>query len=267
MTSQQIIDKLIKIELHRISPGRNHTNEELEWERYHVFYAKPTERQFYPKLHLDYNKEYAIHSLDCERGSPKIKLKGFDKLYDYRDFNYSLKLADKEVVLHNQSEFQYLKSYQNKYSESDMYFLIVGNSVKIGVTIDLKSRLKQLSTSISSEYEVYVFRGKGFAEKPMHEFFNEYHQRGEWFKMNDRIMNLISEFGEYVDPSDVKVPPHIKSHVLKFGKYINKDVVDLVKTEYSYCKSLVRYNKVPDKVKRFIMHYSPIGQNLKIYRN
>lgn len=90
MTSQQIIDKLIQIELYRIHPKRNPTNQELEWENSHIFYAKPTERQFYPKLDLDYEKEYIINYLDCERFSPKIKIQGFEKPFDYKDFTYRL---------------------------------------------------------------------------------------------------------------------------------------------------------------------------------
>lgn len=90
MTSQEIIDKLIQIELYRIHPRRNPTNEELEWESSCKFYAKPTERQFYPKIDLDYEKEYIIDSLDCERGSPKVKLNDIFKAFDYKDFTYRL---------------------------------------------------------------------------------------------------------------------------------------------------------------------------------
>jgi len=88
MTSQQIIDKLIKIELYRIHPNRNPTNAELDWEMSNNFFAKPFKRQFANELDLDYNQEYFIVGLDCDRGSPKIKLSGINKLYDYKDFTY-----------------------------------------------------------------------------------------------------------------------------------------------------------------------------------
>ena len=90
MTSQQIIDKLIQIELYRIHPNRNPTNAELEWELSHKFLAQPFQRQFKEKLDLDYFKEYTIISVDCDRGSPKLKLDGVDKLYDYKDFTYRI---------------------------------------------------------------------------------------------------------------------------------------------------------------------------------
>lgn len=90
MTSQQIIDKLIQIELYRIHPNRNPTRDELEWEVSNNFFAKPFKREFANPMDLNYDKEYFITNLDCERGSPKIKLAGVDKLYDYKDFTYRM---------------------------------------------------------------------------------------------------------------------------------------------------------------------------------
>jgi hypothetical protein len=95
MTSQQIIDKLIQIELYRIHPRRNPTKEELDWEQSHTFFAKPFQREYQAKIDLDFSKEYIIHHLDCEFGSPKVKLVGENKLYDYKDFTYSLNILPK----------------------------------------------------------------------------------------------------------------------------------------------------------------------------
>ena len=90
MTSQQIIDKLIQIELYRIHAKRNPTNEELTWESSYVFHAKPFKREYGEKLDLDYEKYYIVDFLNCDKGSPKIKLIGDNKFYDHKDFIYKM---------------------------------------------------------------------------------------------------------------------------------------------------------------------------------
>ena len=261
MTSQQVIDKLIQIELYRIHPNRKPTREELEWEKSHTFIAKPFKRQYSPLMELDYEKEYDIESLDCDRGSPKIKLVGVSKPYDYKEFTYTIRENAPQHILNNEPECKYLEYVEDKFSKSDMYFLISNDSVKIGMTTNLESRIKTLSTSIPLDFDVYVFRGKGFAEKSMHNFFKSFHKRGEWFDMNHRIDNLINKYGEPVNKNNIEVPPHIESCIITFGKYKGMDICELINIDYGYCEFLISTKKLPSKVEKFI-RFSKKGKKI-----
>lgn len=67
-----------------------------------------------------------------------------------------------------------------------------GDAVKIGKTLDLKSRMLELQVSNHCELEVLAKPNLPQAvEKLLHEFLAEHRIRGEWFKKCDAVMAVI----------------------------------------------------------------------------
>lgn len=67
-----------------------------------------------------------------------------------------------------------------------------GDAVKIGKTLDLKTRIRELQTSNHCELEVLARPNLPQAvEKMLHDFLAEHHIRGEWFKKCDAVLAVI----------------------------------------------------------------------------
>lgn len=108
----------------------------------------------------------------------------------YQEFKHNLHVNRVEDVNVNSADYHW---NQNKgvECEEDLYFLIHNDDLKIGKSGDVRKRMKQLSTGLSSGYGCYVFRGKGFLEKKLHMCFSKYRKRGEWFEYSDEIKRWI----------------------------------------------------------------------------
>lgn len=74
-----------------------------------------------------------------------------------------------------------------------VYFLYCAGFIKIGVTKGLIRRLKeiQIGTPFPSQ-AVLLLRGGKLTEEYMHHLFSEYHHRGEWFTLGDRLREMIT---------------------------------------------------------------------------
>jgi hypothetical protein len=92
-----------------------------------------------------------------------------------------------------------------------VYFIAdtIKDVVKIGVSKNPKKRLKQLQTSNSSELVLLGFiNGEKAEEQYLHCLFGKHKLYGEWFILNDEIIdyiNLVNLIDCFVDRLDGKV--------------------------------------------------------------
>lgn len=76
-----------------------------------------------------------------------------------------------------------------------VYFIQIKNGpIKIGLTGNVKNRLKSLSCSLPYDLELlHVMPGDEKLEKKLHKKFCKYHIRGEWFECHDGILNYLKK--------------------------------------------------------------------------
>ena len=83
------------------------------------------------------------------------------------------------------------RNYQDSRQQS-IYFIKQGEYVKIGYSAGIKDRLKGLQTGSPEELEVLATEhGDKLTEKWLHMLFEKQHYRGEWFKLDDELLNYI----------------------------------------------------------------------------
>lgn len=79
-----------------------------------------------------------------------------------------------------------------------VYFIRVGDRVKIGTTIGLRGRLESIRTMTADEPEVLLVVPGGHAEeRQLHALFIAERVRGEWFRPSERLMQFIAERKEH----------------------------------------------------------------------
>lgn len=95
-------------------------------------------------------------------------------------------------------------------NNSYVYFIeaIGTDTIKIGVTTNMKTRVSALSSSSPFELcVVYYFPGSLQKEKELHKKFNHLRVNGEWFKYTDEIKNFISALKLVLSNKDDIVVP------------------------------------------------------------
>lgn len=68
---------------------------------------------------------------------------------------------------------------------------------KIGITNNIKNRFESISTSTPFETEILFAIGvqnSEYHEKYLHQYFQDKHQKGEWFKLNQDDINWINDY-------------------------------------------------------------------------
>jgi hypothetical protein len=76
--------------------------------------------------------------------------------------------------------------------EKDVYFIVAGPTVKIGVSSNICARIATLKTGICHPIEaVYVENGRRFSESSLHAKFDAHRMQGEWFSLSDEIRSYI----------------------------------------------------------------------------
>jgi hypothetical protein len=69
-------------------------------------------------------------------------------------------------------------------SKGDLYMIRVGDYVKIGVSLDVKRRIKDIESCSPFTAElIYHGEGEGFEEEEWHNIFKHRQHKGEWFYM------------------------------------------------------------------------------------
>jgi hypothetical protein len=75
----------------------------------------------------------------------------------------------------------------------DVYFVQSGEFIKIGFTNNLELHLGALRCSNPTELEVLaLLPGPRSLERRLHSIFAEYRERGEWFRVNDKLAGFLT---------------------------------------------------------------------------
>lgn len=73
-----------------------------------------------------------------------------------------------------------------------VYFIKMGNAVKIGFSTSVGSRLKTIQTSCPEPAEVMlVLPGSQATEQFFHEHFSKYRLSGEWFSLEGKLVAFL----------------------------------------------------------------------------
>ena len=75
--------------------------------------------------------------------------------------------------------------------QQKVYFMKSGDLVKIGISIEPTSRLNQLRTGNPNIELIGTMWGGEIVEELLHNKFQAYWVRGEWFQLNEEIISYI----------------------------------------------------------------------------
>jgi len=104
----------------------------------------------------------------------------------------------------------------------NIYFISDGDYVKIGVTKNCLTRLKQLQVDNPNELRLLgCFKGDYKLEKKIHRQFKESWVRGEWFKIEDALKKYIDILPKPI----VEVPIKKNYKRLQFIVYEDQEVI------------------------------------------
>ncbi len=79
-------------------------------------------------------------------------------------------------------------------SSGFIYFIQCGSFVKIGIAENVHSRLRALKIAAPEPIKIINFfedKNAGSVEKNFHRLLKKYHSNGEWFKLDNDIINFI----------------------------------------------------------------------------
>jgi len=101
--------------------------------------------------------------------------------------------------------------------EGCVYFISDGDSIKIGFSAIPLSRLADLQSSSPRELKMLGhFPGTMANEQDLHIRFREFHLRGEWFKSDPHILDLIAALKNGLrlnEAKSVSIPPRPQADV------------------------------------------------------
>ena len=116
----------------------------------------------------------------------------------------------KDTIL-NMFKLKVIDSVLPEYKGKKSYIYIIknldSNNLKVGVGSDPLKRLKQLQTGSDSElflvYTSFLCSNAFNLENDIHNYFKEFHVRGEWFKVSEKEVISYLEKQRYVLSSDL----------------------------------------------------------------
>lgn len=203
-----------------------------------------THRKFNHLIDLEM---YVLEILKPNKSVSKFEVKAKPT---YKDFKNKIMPAVMQSTLTEKPEDYHWHSNSEIKGDS-MYFLFHNGFVKIGRTKDMANRINQLKTSLSCDYECFVFEGKGYLERKFHHIFNKFRQSGEWFMDDVRFRAFVSKrlsnkdcylfnAKTYKKPLITEKEKHTKSNVMDFesvfcfGKHKGKKVIKVLEDHYGY---------------------------------
>ena len=134
------------------------------------------------------------------RNGSKVRLPGDPNLPKFRAAYQAASIGAPIRVRHKRKA-EIARSY--------VYFLRVGDRVKIGFSTRPLSRIDTLVTAVPDQVDAFVFiRGNERTERALHAEFAEHHTSGEWFRFNPALARLMAQaaaYGTIVDRT--LVPP------------------------------------------------------------
>lgn len=205
---------------------------------------------------MEYSNYYLIDGIVKVTKGERFSLK--DHKYDYKLNDNSIKILKTYLKENN----IYKQVFQEDYLYKDftttntdyLYFLILKDTVKIGRAKNVKERISGLSTAIPDNFIVYFIENKGDFEKTLHNCFKEFHKKGEWFLLNDRIKQFINNYAnpEYLTNNFIFEEKVLSTLVLPSGKYKNELLKDILIKDKNYCKWLCSTDIFSKKVNNYI---------------
>jgi hypothetical protein len=131
-------------------------------------------------------ENYKKWSKDCNLSSLR-KRDFFSRLQRYYQVDRELVL---DVLMKPEEDWDYWNPDELK----KIYFISDGKKIKIGISIDPERRLKSLQTGSSNTLRlVEIVSGNDKLERQLHEYYKDYHERGEWFNIKEELVFLICE--------------------------------------------------------------------------
>ena len=78
--------------------------------------------------------------------------------------------------------------------------------IKIGYSDNVRNRLSDLQISSPHELTILTICEGGIElEKELHNKFNDYYVRGEWFNPSEELINYVNEFPPYVNKTYIGI--------------------------------------------------------------
>jgi hypothetical protein len=86
------------------------------------------------------------------------------------------------------------------FSQCEIYFIVVGDAVKIGRSVNAQKRALEIQTSHHAKIAPsVVVCGTHATERHLHDHFAADRIRGEWFRLTPAIARMISQLSEGAD--------------------------------------------------------------------
>src|SRR5437764_15150765 len=83
---------------------------------------------------------------------------------------------------------------QSRHAEEVVYFFRAGDAVKIGTTRNLERRRRSLATGSAEELQLLgSLPGGADLEQRLHERFERFHVRGEWFQADEEPLAAVRD--------------------------------------------------------------------------
>ena len=150
------------------------------------------------------NKYHKYKTEDDMFTAVKSMLTGLQKVDNYKQMKNGIGYREFKQMIYYEKDSSHAEDFHwrinEEVSDDHMYFLFHRDTTKIGRTKDIHRRIKDLSTSLSHDYSVYMFKNKGHMEKVMHKVFDGFRTSREWFRSDYRMIRFAEKYGENVKP-------------------------------------------------------------------
>ena len=127
---------------------------------------------------------------------------------------------------------------------SGVYFVQeeYSNLVKIGHSLNIKRRIKNLQCACPGKLTlIHWFNGTRLDEQRMHKVFSHLRERGEWFNLNNHLLDFIKDDSDFYDlnhSSDLMIGDIVKILHCDYKDCLGKIVSLPVGDSDSYCVSV-----------------------------
>ena len=120
--------------------------------------------------------------------------------------------------------------------------------IKIGYSDNVRNRLSSLQTTSPHELAILTICEGGIeVEKELHDKFNNYYVRGEWFNPSEELISYINEFPPYVNKNYIgitKLRKNKKMTMEDVGKILNISKQGVNDLEDRYDKGRITINSL-----------------------
>jgi hypothetical protein len=112
------------------------------------------------------------------------------------------------AILRNRKKRKMIQKSSQVDRKSYIYFIRInagGRPIKIGKSVDVRTRYDQLNTFMPFDTELLgVMEGGAKEEKKLHRLFKKHHMKREWFSSSDEILEFVHNNAS----SEINTPTH-----------------------------------------------------------